>query len=123
VRRVVWRLFKLCPTPEAALAADVARIEAIIQPLGLFRKRALSIRRLSHEYLHSQWRHPTELHGIGKYASDAYFIFCRGDWAGVAPEDKDLARYRTWLAATGGLGTGHAHDPAPVMAESDGLAG
>jgi hypothetical protein len=25
-----------------------------------------------------QWREPTELFGIGKYAADAYHIFCRG---------------------------------------------
>lgn len=27
-----------------------------------------------------QWSCPTELYGIGKYAADAYYIFCR--WAG-----------------------------------------
>jgi len=26
----------------------------------------------------SQWRDPTELYGIGKYAADAYHMFCRG---------------------------------------------
>lgn len=25
-----------------------------------------------------QWRDPTELYGIGKYAADAYHMFCRG---------------------------------------------
>ena len=29
---------------------------------------------------------------------------CR--WRDVAPEDKDLRRYRDWLEQTGGLGTG-----------------
>jgi hypothetical protein len=24
-----------------------------------------------------QWSCPTELYGIGKYAADAYYIFCR----------------------------------------------
>ena len=109
--------------------------QALIQPLGLFRKRALAIQQLSHDYLYKQvlqgwycwycrclwayccclahcrpiclrhallcsahcqtvhcplptahfpaplllqWREPTELFGIGKYAADAYHIFCRG---------------------------------------------
>ncbi len=25
-----------------------------------------------------QWQDPAELYGIGKYASDAYWMFCRG---------------------------------------------
>ncbi len=30
-----------------------------------------------------QWRCPTELHAIGRYAADAYLIFCRGTWRDV----------------------------------------
>jgi endonuclease III len=47
VRKVIWDLFALCPTAQAAVIADVAAIEALIQPLGLFRKRAVAIQRLS----------------------------------------------------------------------------
>lgn len=54
----------------------------------------------------AQWRTPTELHGVGRYGADAYFMFCRGAWRAVAPEDKDLARYHAWLVGTGGEGTG-----------------
>ena len=31
VRKVIWELFELCPTPAAATAADVQRIEALIK--------------------------------------------------------------------------------------------
>ena len=54
----------------------------------------------------SQWSDPTQLHGCGKYAADAYYIFCRGAWEAVEPQDKDLRRYHAWLHATGGWGTG-----------------
>jgi len=107
VRTVIWDLFKLIPTPEAAAAMeDTSRIEKIIQPLGLFRKRAVAVRKMSMEYLGKQWRDPKELFNLGQYASDAYFIFCRGMWSDVYPEDKDLKRYKEWLEATEGLGSG-----------------
>lgn len=54
VRKVIWELFALCPTPAAAIAADTAAISALIQPLGLFRKRAAAIQQLSHDFLYKQ---------------------------------------------------------------------
>jgi len=105
VRNVIWDLFKLIPTPEAAIAIeDTSEIEKIIQPLGLFRKRAVAIKKMSEEFQNKQWRDPKELYNLGQYASDAYFIFCRGKWRDVYPEDKDLKRYKEWLETTGGLG-------------------
>ena len=110
VRRGIWELFTLCPTPAAATAVDVSAIETIIQPLGLFRKRAVAVQKMSEEYLNKQWKDPIELYGIGQYAADAYYIFCRGLWREVEPEDKDLKRYKEWIASTGGLGTGLTRD-------------
>lgn len=37
-----------------------------------------------------QWTDPRELHGMGQYARDAYFMFCRGQWRALRPQDKDL---------------------------------
>jgi hypothetical protein len=121
VRRIIWKLFALCPTPAAAISADLQQVQAstpaphfsahvarqlsaadaapllpsarsiaallpacstallccsehvrqqhtllikalllppgsqaLIQPLGLFRKRALAIQQLSHDYLYKQ---------------------------------------------------------------------
>ena len=51
VRRVIWRLFELMPTPEAAIKADVNAIQEIILPLGLANKRAPMLQRFSKEYL------------------------------------------------------------------------
>lgn len=61
-----------------------------------------------------QWHAPEELHGIGKYGGDAYYIFCRGEWAAVHPEDKDLLKYKQWMQSTGGQGSGLSRDPVPV---------
>ena len=38
----------------------------------------------------AQWSDPRELHGMGQYARDAYYMFCRGQWRTLRPEDKDL---------------------------------
>jgi endonuclease III len=54
VRGVIWRLLQLCPTPQAAISAEVEAIQGIIQPLGLFRKRARAIQRFSAEFLHKE---------------------------------------------------------------------
>jgi hypothetical protein len=54
VRAVLWRLLELCPTPEAAAAADAGAIRAIITPLGLHNKRATAVQRLSHDFVHKQ---------------------------------------------------------------------
>ena len=43
VRRVIWDLFALCPTPAAAVAADQQRLCALLRPLGLHRKRAAGL--------------------------------------------------------------------------------
>ncbi|KDD73430.1 hypothetical protein H632_c2186p1 [Helicosporidium sp. ATCC 50920] len=108
VRRVIWRLFELWPTPEALAEADQEALAGLLRPLGLYRKRALAVRRLSREYAGPAWRDVRELHGVGDYAADAYAIFCRGAWREVRPADKDLRRYRDWLQRTDGLGTGLA---------------
>ena len=66
-----------------------------------------------------QWLDPIELHGIGQYASDAYFMFCRGNWQDVEPTDKDLLKYQQWLQSTGGEGTGLERDVMPVVSMED----
>lgn len=53
----------------------------------------MAIQRLSREYLLGSWTHVTDLTGVGKYAADAYAIFCTGKWERVRPCDKELVRY------------------------------
>jgi methyl-CpG-binding domain protein 4 len=54
VRRVFWKLLELCPTPEAAIAADTAAIRDIIAPLGLHNKRAVAVQRLSQDFVQKE---------------------------------------------------------------------
>ncbi|XP_065853904.1 uncharacterized protein [Euphorbia lathyris] len=97
VKGVIADLFALCPDAKAATQATQEEIEKIIQPLGLHKKRAMMIRRMSEEYLGDEWTHVTQLHGIGKYAADAYAIFCTGKWDEVIPNDHMLNYYWDFL--------------------------
>jgi hypothetical protein len=113
VRRIIWELFELIPTPEAALAVPEEAIARIVRPLGLA-KRAAYIKRMSEQYLSSDWRRVSELQGCGQYASDAYALFCSGDWRSLAPpEDKELIKYFRFLQETDGKGRGFTRDPPP----------
>ncbi|KAJ4958102.1 hypothetical protein NE237_025213 [Protea cynaroides] len=78
--KVITDLFTLCPDAMTATKAPREEIEKLIQTLGLQRKRAIMIQRFSKEYLEDGWTHVTQLHGVGKYAADAYAIFCTGKW-------------------------------------------
>lgn len=101
--RVLSDLFILCPNPEAALEVPTQEIEEVIQSLGLFRKRARMIKRFSGEYLSETWTHVTQLHGIGKYAADAYAIFCTGMWDRVKPTDHMLTKYWEFLCSSSNI--------------------
>lgn len=120
VRTLIWELFELCPTPEAAVSTDEEAIRRIIRPLGLA-KRAGYIRRLSAQYLAGEWRVVTELAGCGKYASDAYALFVSGEWRGLKPEDKELVKYHAFLVDTDGKGRGLTRDPPPKGINLPGL--
>lgn len=56
VRKIMWELFELCPTPEAGRDADVKAVEQIILPLGLQHKRALIFQRFCREYIEKEVR-------------------------------------------------------------------
>ncbi|KAG5620408.1 hypothetical protein H5410_005626 [Solanum commersonii] len=101
VKRVVDEFFTLCPNAVAATEVAVEDIEKLLRPLGLYTKRSLAIPRLSQEYLGKTWTHVTQLHGIGKYAADAYAIFCTGKWDQVHPNDHMLTKYWEFLHANG----------------------
>ncbi|KAK0586371.1 hypothetical protein LWI29_005807 [Acer saccharum] len=100
-RRVITKLFRLCPDAKTATEVPTEEIEKVIQTLGLQKKRSMMIQRMSQEYLSEDWTHVTQLHGIGKYAADAYAIFCTGNWEQVHPEDHKLTKYWDLLKSEG----------------------
>jgi|TARA_Y100000310_G_C20700775_1_gene829656 methyl-CpG-binding domain protein 4 len=94
----MWKFFDKYPTPKIAAEADISDIVDMIGPLGLSQRRSRTLIRMSNDYINKEWRRdPAVLYGIGKYASDAYRIFCLGEWKSVEPRDHALNDYHTWL--------------------------
>jgi methyl-CpG-binding domain protein 4 len=94
----IWKFFKRYPGPKSASKADPAEIQKMIQPLGLSERRSKALVKMSDGYLKKSWRDdPDVLYGIGKYGSDAYRIFCLGEWKDVSPKDGALVNYHNFL--------------------------
>ena len=94
-----WECVSRWPRPADMANANPAEIEEIIQPLGLSRRRSKALVQMSKDYMQKDWRdQPEVLYGIGKYASDAYRIFCKGEWQKVEPRDHALNDYHQWLS-------------------------
>ena len=77
--------------------ADPSELESVLRHLGMQRKRARTLIRMSTVW--SCWwdgENPQDLLGIGKYGGDSYEIFVRGN-LGVSPMDKELRKYLEWL--------------------------
>ena len=67
MRKVIWRLFDIWPTAEAAAGATddtLVIVEKLIQPLGLFRKRTIAIKRFSQEYLEAEVTYIIQHNGL-----------------------------------------------------------
>ncbi|KAL0420675.1 UNVERIFIED_CONTAM: Methyl-CpG-binding domain protein 4-like protein [Sesamum latifolium] len=95
--RVLSNFFQLCPNAKTAMEVASEDIEEVIRSLGLHKKRAVGIQRFSEEYLSESWTHVTDLTGVGKYAADAYAIFCTGKWERVRPVDHMVVKYWEFL--------------------------
>merc|ERR1712232_140724 len=93
VDRVLCVVFTRWPSAEALREADHTELEIILEPLGLQRKRSAMLRRFSDEYMATVAEVGTplpadqvaSLHGLGRYACDAYAIYVRREL--VTPTD------------------------------------
>lgn len=101
---VIHEFFRRWPDPTSLDAADSSEIEDLIKPLGMWRKRTQTLIRFNREYMAGDWTAAKDLHGCGKYADDAWQIFCVGDWRRVQPNDHALNKYHDHLTKTlGGI--------------------
>lgn len=91
VKTVLPEFLERWPTPEALLRSRILDIEAVIQPLGMYRVRAKRIYRMSIDYLTWDGIDASVLYGIGQYGSESYRIFFLGER--FEPQDKELRRY------------------------------
>ena len=84
-------LFKKYPTPKAMMNAKHRELADILKPLGLYNRRATSLRLMSAGYI-GGFKSVDELYGIGKYAKDSWEIFQNNNMS-VNPTDKVLQEY------------------------------
>lgn len=89
-------LFSLWPSAHHMALADISELESVVHSLGLFRKRARALVRLSTAFAFL-WdgNDPTDLPNIGRYGADSYAMFVRNDLT-VEPLDKELRNYKRW---------------------------
>jgi adenine-specific DNA glycosylase len=91
VKTVLPEFLSRWPTPEALLRSRIMDIEDVIQPLGMWRRRAKTIYKMSIDFLDWDKEDAKKLHGIGQYGSESYRIFFKGER--FEPQDKELRRY------------------------------
>jgi methyl-CpG-binding domain protein 4 len=92
VKTVLPEFLSRWPDPKSFLASTPDEVISVITPLGMFNKRQNTLRRMSEDYLTWNGVDATMLYGIGKYGSDSYEIFFKGNYT-VQPTDKELIRY------------------------------
>lgn len=104
VRGAIGELFSAFPTAEAMAEASAdpgGVLCGILQPLGMHLRRARNLVAMSRSYLDvpGGWDgdDPKQLPGCGKYAADAFAIFCQGQWRDVHVQDHMLSKYHAWL--------------------------
>ena len=84
-------LFKRYPTPKDMVNADESELANLLQPLGLYNRRAKSLKKMSEGYVKG-FESVGELYGIGQYAMDSWEIFQNNNF-NVKPTDKVLQEY------------------------------
>ena len=96
---IMWQFFAKYPTAKDAAAAAHQDVVDIVADLGLGKRRANALIRMSQDFISKKWQSDPKgsLYAVGKYAEDAYRIFCVGDWMNVQPQDHALNDYHDWL--------------------------
>jgi hypothetical protein len=103
----IARFLEHLPTPTSVVQADDAFVESLLQPLGLQRNRRASVKAAGRAFLTAAWKDPSELRGCGKFCSDSWRVFCRGEVGSVRGiDDAMLRQFVRWCG--GGSGGGGA---------------
>ena len=85
------------PNPGALLSCDKDDLIDVITPLGFGNRRANSLLKMTHDYVHNDWVHASELYGIGEYGARSWEIFCLGYLGDDPPQDGALVKYWKWM--------------------------
>ena len=92
VKTVLPRFLAKWPDPDSFLKAENDEVIEIIKPLGMYNRRAASLRKMTEDWKKWDGNDATDLHGIGRYGSDTYKIFFKNQ-RDLIPTDHELCRY------------------------------
>jgi methyl-CpG-binding domain protein 4 len=92
VKTVLPEFLHKWSTADEFLVAGVGYVIEVIKPLGMYNRRANTLRRMSEDWKTWDGIDATKLYGIGRYGSDSYEIFFNGR-RDIIPTDHELCRY------------------------------
>ena len=84
-------LFSLYPTEYHMIEADEEELSTLLQPLGLYRKRAQTLKKFSWDSING-FTNIKECYGVGQYGEDSWNIFQLGKHTNLS-NDKVLEKY------------------------------
>lgn len=91
VKRILPEFLNRWPTANDLLRSRIVDIEEVLKPIGMYRRRAKAIYKMSIDYLSWDKNNARDLYGIGQYGDESYRIFYKGER--FEPQDKELRRY------------------------------
>lgn len=96
VEKIVDTFFEKWPNPNSFLDANEQEVFNLISPLGFKNKRTQNLFKMTKMYSMGDWKHVSELPGIGDYASRAWEIFFLNKLGNHPPIDGALMVYWHW---------------------------
>lgn len=96
VEKVIPEFFLRWPSPAQFLSAKLEEITALISPLGFQNRRATRLLEMTDAYINRDWRHASELPGVGDYAARSWEMFFKNSLGKHPPADGALVLYWNW---------------------------
>ena len=96
MERIFPALMTKYPDARSMAAANHDELSRMISCLGFGNRRAGNLINMSREYTKGKWKHPSELPGVGEYASAAWEIFVKNELPPECPRDGALTLYYKW---------------------------
>lgn len=97
IEKILPDFFRRWPGPAELCAAKADEIESLISCLGFGKRRTGRLRDMSAAYLKGEWKHASELPGVGDYAARMWEIFFQGILGNEPPNDGALKLYWYWM--------------------------
>lgn len=96
VEKILENFFVSWSTPAEFLQSDPEDVARMIAPLGFRNRRTKNLFDMTRKYASGNWRHASELPGIGVYAARSWEMFFKNELGEDPPEDHMLVKYWEW---------------------------